>query len=57
VARDALMRQARAMAVEVPEVLNRKALWSTFPSSEVDAEGAVLGLVLAYHSDDIMRPP
>ena len=57
VARDALMRQARAMAVEAPEVLNRKALRSTFPSSEVDAEGDLLGLVLAYHSDDIMRPP
>jgi hypothetical protein len=57
VARDALMRQARAMAVEAPEVLNRKALRSTSPSSEVDAEGGLLGLVLAYYSDDIMRPP
>ena len=57
VARDALMRQARAMAVEAPEVANRKALRSTFPNSEVDAEGDLLGLVLAYHSDDIMRPP
>ena len=51
------MRQARAMAVEAPEVANRKALRSTFPSLEVDAEGDLLGLVLAYHSDDIMRPP
>ena len=43
VARDALMRQARAMAVEAPEVANRTALRSTVPGSEVDAAGDLVG--------------
>ena len=57
VARDALLRQARLLAVQAPEVANRKTLRSTFPSSEVDAEGPLLGLALVYHCDDIMPPP